>query len=226
MKIMSTGYEDAGRSRQKQRTRSALLASARDLVSRGGSAPTVAEAAAAAGVSRTTAYRYFPSQHALLIAAHPEVDAHSMLGDATEEQDVPARVEAVVRRLLAVIVETEPQQRTMLRLSLTEGIDRAGLPLRQGRAIGWISESLEPWQDQLGEDGVRRLAVAVRAACGIESLVWLTDVAGLDRHEAVEQMVWSALALVRRAEAEGLPGPRRGKAVRRARRPRPEAARR
>src|SRR3954453_15096797 len=82
MKIVSTGYEDAGRSRQKQRTRAALVSSARDLVSRAGSAPTVAEAAAAAGVSRTTAYRYFPNQHALLIAAHPEVDARSMLGEA------------------------------------------------------------------------------------------------------------------------------------------------
>jgi AcrR family transcriptional regulator len=226
MKVVSSGYEDTGRSRQKQRTRAALVSAARDLVSRDGSAPTVAEAAAAAGVSRTTAYRYFPSQHALLIAAHPEVDAHSMLGDAVDAEDVPARVEAVVRRLLAVILETEPQQRTMLRLSLSEGVDRAGLPLRQGRAIGWISESLQPWQSELGEDGVRRLAVAVRAACGIESLVWLIDVAGLDRREAVEQMVWSAGALVRRAEVEGLPRPRRPEVGRRAGRPGTQAARR
>jgi AcrR family transcriptional regulator len=202
---VSTTYEETGRSRQKQRTRASLVASARDLISRGGSTPTVAEAAAAAGISRTTAYRYFPSQRALLIAAHPEVEAQSMLDDVVDEHDVPARVEAVVRRFLAVIVETEPQQRTMLRLSLSEGVDRADLPLRQGRAIGWISEALEPWRERLGEDGVRRLAVVVRAACGIESLVWLTDVAGLNRQEAVEQMVWSAGALVRRAEAEGPP---------------------
>jgi len=222
---VSTGYETIGRARQKQRTRAALVASARQLISRGGSAPTVADAAAAAGVSRTTAYRYFPSQRALLIAAHPEVEAQSMLDGGVDEHDVPARVEAVVRRFLAVIVETEPQQRTMLRLSLSEGIDRADLPLRQGRAIGWISEALEPWRKRMGKDGVRRLAVAVRAACGIESLVWLTDVAGLDRQEAVEQMVWSAGALVRRAEAEGPPaaGPRAG---RRVRRPRTAAVRR
>jgi hypothetical protein len=132
-----------------------------------------------------------------------------MLGDVLDEHDVPARVEAVVRRFLAVVVETEPQQRTMLRLSLSDGVDRAGLPLRQGRAIGWIAEALEPWRTELGEDGVRRLAVAIRAVCGIESLVWLVDVAGLDHHAAVEQMVWSAVALVRRAEAEGAPAPKR-----------------
>jgi AcrR family transcriptional regulator len=204
---VSVGYEETGRSRQKQRTRAALVASARELVSRGGSAPTVAEAAGAAGVSRTTAYRYFPSQQALLIAAHPEVEAPSMLDAAAGDGDVYARVEAVVRRFLAIIVDTEPQQRTMLRLSLTEGVDRTSLPLRQGRAITWISEALEPWTRQLGQDGIRRLAVAIRAVSGVESLVWLTDVAGLDTRDAVEQMVWSATALVRRAEAEGPPQP-------------------
>lgn len=202
---MSTGYETTGRSRQKQRTRAAVVAAARELIARGGSTPTVAEAAAAAGISRTSAYRYFPSQHALLIAAHPEVEATSLLGDVAGGEDVPARVEAVVRRFLALILETEPQQRTMLRLSLTEGVDRTDLPLRQGRAIRWISEALEPWQEHLGEDGVRRLAVAIRAVCGIESLVWLIDVAGLDRKSAVEQIVWSALALVRRASEEAPP---------------------
>ena len=88
----------------------------------------------------------------------------------------------------------------MLRLSLeADPATRERLPLRQGRAIAWFSEALDPAVDHLGVDGVRRLAVAIRAACGIETLVWLTDVAGLSREEAVDQMVWSATALVRRA---------------------------
>jgi AcrR family transcriptional regulator len=198
---VSRSYEETGRTRQKERTRAALVAAARDLVEAGGAAPTVEGAAAAAGVSRTTAYRYFPSQHALLVAAHPEVETASMLVEPVSD-DVVARVEAVVRRFLAVIVDTEPQQRTMLRLSLGDGVDRTALPLRQGRAIGWISEALEPWRERLGDDGVRRLAVAVRAVSGIESLVWLTDVAGLDTRAAVDQMVWSATALVSQADRE------------------------
>lgn len=196
---MSRSYEETGRTRQKERTRASLVAAARELILAGGAAPTVAAAAAAAGISRTTAYRYFPSQHSLLIAAHPEVETTSMLVEPGSG-DVVARVEAVVRRFLAMVVETEPQQRTMLRLSLTDGVEPRQLPLRQGRAIGWISEALAPWGQRLGEDGVRRLAVAVRAVCGIESLVWLTDVGGLDTAQAVEQMVWSAKALVRQSE--------------------------
>jgi len=152
-------------------------------------------------VSRTTAYRYFPTQRSLLLAAHPEVVATSMLpedvGDDPEE-----RVAAAVRGFMAMVMNTEPQQRTMLRLSLESDTESRQLPLRQGRAIDWFTEALEPLADQLGDDGVRRLAIAVRAVCGIESLVWLTDIAGLTREQAVEQMVWSAVALVRRTVQE------------------------
>jgi len=44
---------------------------------------------------------------------------------------------------------------------------------------------------------MRRLAVAIRAAAGIEALVWLTDIAGLSRDEAGELMRWSARAMLR-----------------------------
>ncbi len=195
---MSTAYEETGRARQKQRTRSALIAATRDLVAAGGRPPTVAEAAEAAEVSRTTAYRYFPTQTSLLLAAHPEIAATSML-PADAGQDPEVRLAAAVRGFMAMILDTEPQQRTMLRLSLEIDAAARELPLRQGRAIGWFSEALEPLTGDLGAEGVRRLAVAVRAVSGIEALVWLTDVAGMSRDEAVEQMVWSAVALVRRA---------------------------
>ena len=114
-------------------------------------------------------------------------------------QDPEVRLAAAVRGFMAMILDTEPQQRTMLRLSLEIDTAARELPLRQGRAIGWFSEALEPLTGDLGADGVRRLAVAVRAVSGIEALVWLTDVARMSRDEAVEQMVWSAVALVRRA---------------------------
>ena len=191
-------YTASGRTRQKRRTRDALVSAARDLVAQGGRSPSVAEAAEAASISRTTAYRYFPTQTDLLLAAHPEVAATSMLPSGVSS-DPEERLEAAVRGFLAMVRETELQQRTMLRLSLDPGTGERELPLRQGRAIGWFSEALEPLTPQLGADGVRRLAVALRAVVGIEPLVWLTDMAGMSRDEAVEQMVWSAVALLRRA---------------------------
>lgn len=207
MSPVSTAYESSGRIRQKQRTRSDLVAAARELIARGGRAPTVEETAAAASISRTTAYRYFRSQEELLVAAHPEVDRSTWLppdvGDDPEE-----RLLAVVRGFVDMVVQTEPQQRTMLRLSLDNAHEPRDLPLRKGRAIGWFEEALAPAVPQLSEAGVRRLAIAVRSAVGIESLVWLVDVAGLTRKEAAEVMLSSARALVRDALSASSAPPR------------------
>lgn len=201
---MSTPYEMSGRSGQKSRTRATLITAARALIAQGASTPTIEDAAAAASISRTTAYRYFPTQAALLVAAHPEVDSTSLLPPESGD-DPEARLRATVGAFLELIVDSEPQQRTMLRLSLDPDVGPHDLPLRKGRAIGWFEEALAPLEPQLTKAGVHRLAVAVRAAVGIESLVWLTDVAGLSRDEAVELMQWSAQGLLHHALAVGLP---------------------
>jgi AcrR family transcriptional regulator len=210
---MSIPYELRGRSRQKQRTRGALVEAARELVT-GGQTPTVDEAAAKASVSRTTAYRYFPNQRALLVAAHPEIEALSLLPE-TAPSDVEARLDAVVTAFLHIIVDTEAQQRTMLRLSLDPDPSHRGqLPLRKGRAIGWIGEALSPLRGVMAERDLNRLILAIRSAAGIEALVWLTDIAGLSRKDAVQLMRWSATALLRSALAGGGPVGQRIRRVR------------
>ncbi|MET0628329.1 MAG: TetR/AcrR family transcriptional regulator [Acidimicrobiia bacterium] len=197
---MSMPYELNGRVQQKRRTRDALVAAARELVSNG-ETPTVEVAAEMAGISRTTAYRYFPNQRALLAAAHPETTATSML-PADAPADVATRLDLVVEAFTRMIVETEAQQRTMLRLSLeATPAERAELPLRQGRAIAWIEEALEPLGDKMSAAERHRLALAVRSATGIEALVWLTDIGGLSRDDARELMRWSARAMLRSAMA-------------------------
>jgi AcrR family transcriptional regulator len=192
---MSIAYELNGRTAQKQRTRDALIAAARELVARG-LTPTVEAAAEAASISRTTAYRYFPNQRALLAAAHPETATDSLL-PADAPDDVAARLDLVVASFTRMIRDTEPQQRTMLRLSLeADPVERSQLPLRQGRAIKWIEEALAPLHGKLSASKLHRLAVAIRSATGIEALVWLVDVAGLSRDEANDLMRWSARALL------------------------------
>jgi AcrR family transcriptional regulator len=188
-------YELNGRTAQKQRTRDALIAAAREIVAQG-LTPTVDAASEAASISRTTAYRYFPNQRALLAAAHPETAANSLLPDDAPD-DVAARLDLVVASFTRMIRDTEPQQRTMLRLSLeADPVERSQLPLRQGRAIKWIEEALEPLQAKLPASELHRLAIAIRSATGIEALVWLVDVAGLSRDEANDLMRWSARALL------------------------------
>jgi AcrR family transcriptional regulator len=220
---MSTPYETGGRSAQKARTRDALVAAARDLVAAGGVTPTVEDAAAAASISRSTAYRYFPNKRALLVAAHPETAATSML-PADPPQDPAARLDAVVRNFSAMILDTEAQQRTMLRLSLeADAAERDPLPLRQGRAIAWIAEALDGVNGDLSDQQLRQLVLSIRATIGIEAIVWLVDVAGLSRDDAAALMRWSAQALLQQATTVPPPTPSRsGRKVRpsRARTPR------
>ena len=192
--------ELGGRVDQKRRTRDALIAAARQLVA-DGATPTVEAAAETASISRTTAYRYFSSRRELLLAAHPETGATSLLPDDAPD-DAASRLDLVIDAFTRSTIENEAQQRTMLRLSLeADPIERARLPLRQGRGIKWIEEALAPLRNEMSEDAVHGLTLAVRTATGIEALVWLTDVAGLSRDDARELMSWSAGALFQSATA-------------------------
>ena len=199
--MMSRPYELTGRTQQKQRTRQALVAAAREMVAQGVT-PTVDAAAARASISRTTAYRYFPNQRTLLLSAHPEIEASSLLPENPPE-DPEARLDAVIQAFLHLIVDTEAQQRAMLRLSLEPDPSLRGeLPLRQGRAIVWIAEALAPLRDRMSQAELKRLAVAIRSTAGIEALVWLTDIAGLSRQGAVRVMRRSARAVLQSALAD------------------------
>jgi AcrR family transcriptional regulator len=200
----SIPYELTGRTNQKARTRAAMLTATRELLAEGVT-PTVEKAADRAEISRTTAYRYFPNQRALLLASYPELDAPSLL-DAEAPADPSARLEAVSEALGRQILEHEPELRAMLRLSLeSPAPTREALPLRQGRAIGWIEDALAPLRDRMPSSELRRLVLAIRATLGVEALVWLTDIGGLSREEAVEIMRSSARTLARAAISGATP---------------------
>lgn len=196
MMAMEVPYEASGRREQKARTRVALVEATRRLLA-DGVAPTVEEAAATAGISRTTAYRYFPSQRALLLAAHPEIDQVTLLPADAPDDDVPARLDLVLSELARINLDWEPELRTALRLALEPARAQPGSTvLRQGRAIGWLEDALSPLRRTRPDVDVHRLAVAIRAATGIESLIWLVDIARLPRAEAIELQHWSARALL------------------------------
>jgi len=192
---MDVPYLRTGRTNQKVRTRDALIAAARQLLAEG-VIPTIEEAASEASVGRTTAYRYFPNGRALLAATFPEIEMDSLLG-ADPPEDPLARLEVVAESLTRQIVEHEPEYRAQLRLAL-EGEPAGGesLPLRRGRRIGWVEDALTPLRGRMPQQELRRLVYGISATLGIEALVWLTDVGGLSREEAVEVMRSNARTLL------------------------------
>ncbi|MEA2389013.1 MAG: hypothetical protein QOG41_1786 [Thermoleophilaceae bacterium] len=202
-------YDQSGRVQQKARTRAALLAAARELLAEGVS-PSVEQAADRAAISRTTAYRYFPNRRSLIAATFPVLEQASLLGDDPPD-DVEERLERLVDALTRQLLDHEPEYRAQLRLSLepAEG-PREPLALRQGRAIGWLEDALAPLRGRLPKAELRRLVLAIRATIGIEAFVWLTDVGGVSRDEAVAIMRSSALSLLRVAGEDAGEAGRRG----------------
>jgi AcrR family transcriptional regulator len=189
---VTTPYEMTGRSGQKSRTRLALVTATRELLA-AGLTPKVEDAASRAGISRTTAYRYFPNQRSLLLAAHPSISPDTLL-PAGAPADPRARLDAVVTAFTNYNFTWEAQLRTSLRLSLEPGGDRP--VLRQGRAVGWIAEALTPLRDAHPGLDIHRLAVAIRSATGMETLIWLVDVAGYTREQAADTVRATAHALL------------------------------
>ena len=199
---MSIPYTATGRRAQKTRTMSALVDAAKALVSQG-AAPTVEDAAAEAGISRTTAYRYFANQRELLAAAYPVTEERSLLPEDASS-DPAERLDYVVDAYTRTILENESALRTALRLALEPQAASTEQPyLRRGRVIGWVADALAPLRDQLTRAEIQRLAVAIRASTGIESFIWLVDVAGLSRSAAVDVMEDTARALLRAAINSG-----------------------
>ncbi len=195
---MDVPYLRVGRTSQKARTRDALIDAARRLLARGVT-PTLEAAANEASIGRTTAYRYFPNSRALLAATYPEIEMDSLLG-ADPPEDPLSRLEIVAEGQTRQLLEYEPEMRAQLRLALeSEPVGGNRLPLRRGRRIGWIEEALSPMRGRMPEPELRRLVYGIGATLGIEAFVWLTDMAGLSREEAVEVMHSNARTLLRSA---------------------------
>ncbi|NCC32264.1 MAG: TetR family transcriptional regulator [Chloroflexia bacterium] len=195
---------DSGRSNQKRRTRAAIMAAATAML-QAGQTPTLVEVADAAAVSRATAYRYFSSQEHLLAEAALELAVPDIPGQIVAAgNSAEVRLDVAVGTTMTYVFEHEKALRALLRQSL-EAPDAGDEAPRQraGRRLGWAITALEPLAQQLSEVQRHRLVAALALYMGIETLVVLQDVCGLDRAEAEEVARWAAQRLLAGALAEG-----------------------
>ena len=194
---MNAIRQEGGRVNQKRRTRLAIVQAAADLAAEGLS-PSVADAADAAGVSRATAYRYFSTQEELLIeallhSAVPDVDA--AIAALDDPDDVEARLIAVMRAISALTLPYEHAFRAMLKGSLDVS---SGPRLRGGRRMGWFERVLEPVRDEIDQVTYDRLVAGLSILCGVETLIVLRDVVGINDESEIRQTIESsAVAMLR-----------------------------
>ena len=201
-----SSYDSFGRMNQKRRTRAALIAAAIEFVRRG-ETPTIPQVAEAALVSKSTAYRYFPSQEALLAEALLDAVNHSDLAAVYAAARTPgpaaARLDAVVRADHALVVKHEAAFRRAVRAMLApRADDPSEVPRRPGNRLRYLAEALAPLDDRLGPERLQRLVMALAMCVGMESIMVMVDICGLTPPAAEAVKRWAAAALLQAALAE------------------------
>jgi AcrR family transcriptional regulator len=191
----------------RARTMRLMLETAISLM-QAGENPSVSDVAEAAGVSRATSYRYFPSQSALVgavvdTALGPILDWSPPPGDASR------RLAALMETSLPRIGAFEATFRAALQLSLQHwaqskaGKLGAEAPFRRGHRVDLLEAAVAPLADVIDARAFDRLVKGLSLVFGIEAFVVLKDIWKLEQGEVEETIRWVAQALVSAAVQEG-----------------------
>ena len=173
-----------------------------------GQTPSVSDVAEAAGVSRATAYRYFASQAALVQAVVDEA-LGPILNWSSASDDAAVRVASLIDTAMPRIEAYEATFKATLKLTLEQGARRqAGTlgdepALTRGHRIDLLRRAIAPLERQLAPKEFDRLAQALSLVFGVEVLVVLKDIWGLDGDGAKGVARWAAQTLVHAASTRG-----------------------
>jgi AcrR family transcriptional regulator len=183
-----------------------LLDTAMELM-QSGMIPSVSAVAEAAGVSRATAYRYFPTQASMIQSAVGEA-LGPILAWKSGSADAEERTAELVGFAYPRIEAYEATHRATVLLSLDQWTRRhAGTlgdeaQIRRGHRKKLLSDAVAPLKGGLSKPAFDRLLQSLSLVLGTEALIVLKDIWGLDGEGARRVAVWAANALVRAAAAE------------------------
>ena len=203
--------DDAGEAAERgprARTKRLMLKTATRLM-QAGVTPSVSEVAEAAEVSRATAYRYFPSQAALVHAVVDE-GLGPILTWQSASKDPQRRVAELFDTAMPRIEAFEATFKAALKLSLDQWAQRqagtlGGEPqFTRGHRVQLLKDAIAPLKGQLPPREFKRLAQALSMMFGVELLIVLKDIWGLDSRGMRSVAQWAAGALVRAAMAESM----------------------
>lgn len=183
----------------RSRTYRLLLDQAME-VAKSGHVPSVAQVASEAGVSRATAYRYFPTRSKLVAAMvnHSLGPVRSWRG---KSDDGRTRVNDLFDQTFPRFKEYEPQLRAALMIAVEHQLrERAGLleeePYRRGYRVGILQHAVDPLKAKLGAKVTERLIMSLALVYGIEPYVVWKDIFGANDRKVEAVARWMAQALV------------------------------
>jgi AcrR family transcriptional regulator len=166
-----------------------------------GITPSVTEVAEAAEVSRATAYRYFPSQAALVQAVVDEA-LGPILKWKSDDPDPQNRIKDLLATSMPRIDEFEATFKAALKLSLDQWAQRQAGTLgseprfTRGHRVDLLRDVTAPLKGKISPGKRERLEQALSLVFGVEVLVVLKDIWGLTASEAQAVAEWAAAALM------------------------------
>jgi AcrR family transcriptional regulator len=187
----------------RARTRRLMLDTASRLM-QAGATPSVSEIAEAAAVSRATAYRYFPSQAALVQAVVDEGLGPILIWQS-DAKDPRRRVADLLDNSMPRIEAFEATFKAALKLSLDQWARRQAGTLgaepefTRGHRVELLKDAIAPLKATLSATGFERLAQALSLVFGVEVLIVLKDIWGLDGAETLSVAQWAARSLIEAA---------------------------
>ena len=187
-------------------------------LARNGSVASVSEVAAAAGVSRATAYRYFPS-HSRLVEAIVDESLGPVRRFESREVAGEARIRDLFEQTFPRFKEFEPQLRAALQTALDHWArERSGTldeePFRRGNRRRILAHAAAPLRERLGAREYERLLKALSLVYGIEPYVVLKDMWHASNPEVDRIARWVAEAVIEKSLAEAAGAGRAGAAGR------------
>ena len=192
----------------RARTRKLLLASAMELFD-GGVFPSITELAQHAQVSRATAYRYFPTQSALISAVVAESLGPILEWQPTDD-DAGMRIQQLLSFAYPQMEQHEGALRAALLLSLQQwaearsSIINPGEKFVRGNRKRLLNLAVEPLRDKLPSEALQRVIHSFSLIYGSEVFLVLKDIWVLDLDGIQDITQWMAKAIIRQAEEDAM----------------------
>jgi len=190
----------------RARTRRLLIETAMRMFDNG-AFPSITEVAQEAQLSRATAYRYFPTQSALVSAIVTET-LSPMKSWRPTRTEASERIDELLTFAFPRMLQHEGTLRAALHLSLTQWAQSQSFSkpgkekLVRGNRKALLAHVVEPLNDELPPEMVERVIQALSLVYGSEIFLVMKDIWGCDDKQLEDIGKWIAKAIVRQAREE------------------------
>ncbi|ABS49186.1 transcriptional regulator, TetR family [Yersinia pseudotuberculosis IP 31758] len=193
----------------RARTRRLLIDTAMSMYERG-AFPSITEVASAAQLSSATAYRYFPTQSAL-VSAMVDESLGPILAWQPTQPDARQRIAELLSFAYPRMLQHEGVLRAALHLSLQQWADARNSDsnnssneekLIRGNRKRLLKLAVEPLEETLAPEALQRVIHAFSLIYGSEVFMVLKDIWHLDEAGIQDVTQWMGKAILLQAETD------------------------